>query len=296
MNITTAGVLVTPRCTLSCPRCFLRHRNMTTPWGDTTLDELEEFVHRLTSAQIRLTAFGFSGGEPTLWKPLRWATGRVAKQWPGITIGINTNGFNAHLADYGSANRVFVADYGGINRLDIVRLKSEARKAKGTKVIVHHPIQRPLPTELDPGAVPASCSCSGLCLAGKYVYPCGIAASLLDRTMAVPLREDFVTAFRDVDPFKQSLCLKCVNNRQWRRRHNVPQMLEWCLWNGDHGGMADVSWLARAWHRLRGRRPLVQPEDAASPPLRLNNDSGPAPSRTHRPLEAAGLPHEREQS
>ncbi|MFZ4632447.1 MAG: radical SAM protein [Patescibacteria group bacterium] len=84
---------VTKKCDQACPHCFFD--SLPSGKGELSLLQIKNALDNLKSARIRkVSKFIFTGGEPTIWEPLREAINLTKKYYPLSKIRIDTNGLN----------------------------------------------------------------------------------------------------------------------------------------------------------------------------------------------------------
>jgi len=137
-----------------------------------TAQTFQRIIERVEAQNICEDEWVFTGGEPTLWADLSWATNTVKEYRPKAKLRVVTNGYGCHIEDYGCADVIQVSDYGAINRMDIYRLRKEGRSRVKVQTAVHWDWDVNHKSEL-----PGSCGCTGLAFVGSEVWPCAMAAA-----------------------------------------------------------------------------------------------------------------------
>lgn len=210
---------VTFKCNMHCPKCTQRHfRN------DYMLTRSQYTnILKRTKQQTHIESITLTGGEPTLWKDLRWSI-QEAKLFGVKKVFVITNGIGRKALDYGCADKVFVSNYGAINRVDILRLK----RGLGRRFRISNTCQLEWPLQGDKNNLPAICNCAHLFFAGDKVWPCQAAVYTQS---GFSIYEDFVSLFTKQNPYLQPLCTNCISNLKARKNYQPGPTLELSLWN-----------------------------------------------------------------
>ena len=246
-----ATLYTTLRCTLSCPRCGQRGL-AARKRPDLTWDAYEAFVRGLLVQDVPIKWLTFTGGEPTLWSPLKEAI--VFAQNLGFKTIVFSNGLGRTAADYGSTDRVQMTHYGSINGYDRLRLKREL----GPRLKIFRSIQidTPLPDGGDESQ-PAICACPGLALFDGKVYPCPALALRGGPEAGFDLApKTWFYAIEKIDPRTTDTCRTCLANEKIRRPVSPPLTIEGGLWESTRGVLWPLkwnfTWLRRAnrWVRM----------------------------------------------
>lgn len=190
-----------------------------------TWAQYTRILGRLQEQEIKLNYLHFTGGEPTLWTPLKNAIRMAKDMHIAKRIRVITNGVNRNAEDYGQADIVHISHYGAINRQDICRLK----KQLGRKVKVQYTVHLPWPVPRNKNALPAQCGCVNLAFVQDRVYPCGMTAA---RNVApISVEEPFYQIFLSSNPMMQELCEICLTNRNNKQHYMTGLTAEFGVWD-----------------------------------------------------------------
>jgi len=243
-----ANIVCTHRCTLACPRCNVigaKH------WvANLELKRFRDFLFAARDLGRYYDRMFFTGGEPTLWMPLREAIQSARDSGiVGKTIVVS-NGWERNIWDYGSADRIYLSDYGAQNRLDLLRLKQQG----GRRVVIGHPVHVDRPISSVPDTLPAQCNCFGDTLMDDRVYPC-YESGLARRSVSTGLNEDWVAIFKRDWSFTERTCMTCLANGKVMETLRTPLVAEFLVWSSQIGCMiapgGKGKWIRRIWRRIK---------------------------------------------
>lgn len=182
----------------------------------------EQYMKIINKIKGKVESIILTGGEPTLWKSLIWAT-YVAKEFD-MKVSVISNGIGRTVADYGASNKVFITNYGAINRTDIHRLKKDL--GRRFRIANNCQLDWPMPTVED--SLPAICNCAHLFFAGDRVWPCQASVYV---NPGVSVDDDFFGAFWGFNPYMQEICKSCLSNFNVRKHVEPSPTIEVGLWN-----------------------------------------------------------------
>jgi len=227
--------LVTLRCNLSCPRCFVRHRPHTARREDMTWEQFTHTVDRCAELGLHVKWLQFSGGEATLWPHLRDAVRYVKAAGICDRVRITSNGVDRNLSDYGGADLISISHYGAVNRADMARLRRQAKTSK-QRVDIGYVVHLPWPwPDLDQipldARMPAACSCVLYAFIQDQVYPCSFSAIVNPNHHHCHVDEDFPKLLAARDPRSQPLCAGCLSNRKLRHAYGENLTFEAGVWD-----------------------------------------------------------------
>jgi hypothetical protein len=220
---------------------------------DMTWEQYYTIMGRLREQKIKLNIMYFTGGEPTLWPHLGAAVEMAKEMNIAKTLLVVTNAVDRDLIDYGPADVVRVSHYGAVNRLDILRLKRQARWRK-TKVRVQYVVQMPWPFDFESeNNLPADCGCINMAFLGDKVYPCGLAAAR-EQGDTLDVQDDFYEKLVAGDPYNQELCRGCLSNRRNKVDHMAGLTAEFGVWDSSVGMVCGLKnkalWLRKLYRKV----------------------------------------------
>ncbi len=245
-------------CNLNCPICV--QRKFTDKCTHVlSEDQFRAFLDSLERQGHKLRTLEFSGGEPTLWKPLRWAAQEVKRRGLAQRVVVLTNGIGHKPEDFEGFDLVRVTNYGAINRKWILRLQQAlGRRRFKSSWVVHREVEIDGPIRSPDEAWPARCASPSINLGPDgMVYACG--ANAIEQRDGIDISQDFVSILRATDVYRQRRCLNCPSNHriqgvQYGDKDLLGLVLEFGIWGTPIGVILHfprLNWWR--WRYLRSR-------------------------------------------
>lgn len=195
-----------------------------------SIEDVDRFVYYTKKSNYRFGIINLTGGEPLLWNNLLEGT-RMLRE--GDITGNLVMYTNALGLNEGNKDKIGeVIDYLHSVRISLYSGNEEQaeyfKECFPKKVQIKSQKLRPIPpTERIEGTRPASCFCGGYCLDQGEIDICAPARSIIIRMgwdlkdfdyISVPLKENYLDGFKNVERENQLLCEYCIGN-MWV--HNV---------------------------------------------------------------------------